>query len=591
MSAILVIMLIYRRGYAKVKAVKDTLVNIQGAAATVGLQLNTGKCELYVDGGSPEERQHVIQSILNVAPDIRLSKPEELELLGSPLLNESVSGALLRKVGQAHVLADQLGILPSHQALFLLKNCLSLPKLLYLLRTSPCWQFPDELKKFDEVIRVKAEQLTNVTMSGPVWEQASLPTKFGGLGLISASDVALAAYASSVHGAAGMVGSIAGDAAVKDRCYQLTKAWSDRFSLEPPRTESRCFQSVWTALQHTQTVSRMMENADVFTSARLLAASSPESRAWLSALPVSIFGNLLEDTHLRIAVARRLGAPVCQPHVCRCGSTVDSLGHHGLVCKLAKGRHGVHAVLNEATKRALCSARVPSSLEPAGLNRGDGKRPDGVTAFPWKNGKPLVWDVTVADTFALTYIAQTSRVPGSAAEIRENRKLGKYSGLADRYNVQPLAFGNLGYPIPDDLKLGILTAEDAEQIVQECRFANPSWMKVFQYMLSHEFPSVALYDDRDKPVACCMYMLHGCVGAVYVHPSYRNPDLFRLVLGKLLARLQALEIPSVWIQTMNFPTSPASTLSPRPISSPLPQLPDPPLPRPKDKKTRFNAYL
>ncbi|XP_055356817.1 tyrosine-protein kinase Mer-like [Paramacrobiotus metropolitanus] len=133
---------------------------------------------------------------------------------------------------------------------------------------------------------------------------------------------------------------------------------------------------------------------------------------------------MLEDAHLRIAVARRLGAPVCQPHVCRCGSTVDSLGHHGLVCKLAKGRHGTHAVLNAATKRALNSARVPSTLEPPGLDRGDGKRPDGVTAFPWRNGKPMVWDVTVADTFAQTYIGHTSRVPGSAAEVRENQKLG-----------------------------------------------------------------------------------------------------------------------------------------------------------------------
>ncbi|XP_055356887.1 uncharacterized protein LOC129601990 [Paramacrobiotus metropolitanus] len=65
------------------------------------------------------------------------------------------------------------------------------------------------------------------------------------------------------------------------------------------------------------------------------------------------------------------------------------------------------------------------------------------------------------------------------------------------------------YPMRDDLKLGILTAEDAEQIVQECHYANPSWIKVFQYMLSHEFPSVTLYDDKDKPISprtactCC----------------------------------------------------------------------------------------
>ncbi|XP_055357496.1 uncharacterized protein LOC129602493 isoform X3 [Paramacrobiotus metropolitanus] len=420
------------------------MVNLQEAAAAVGLRLNTAKCELFVDGGTPAERENVAQLFLNAVPDIRISKPEELELLGSPLLSEAIAGALMRKVGQAQVLADQLGILPSHQAFFLLKNCLSLPKLLYILRTSPCWQYPEELRKFDDVIRFKAEQLTNVAMSDTVWNQASLPTKFGGLGLISATEVALAAYTSSVHGAVDMVCNVTRNESIKDRCNRLIEVWTSRFSTEPPRTESRRFQSAWTTPQHTQTASRMMENADVITSARLLAASSSESRAWLSALPVSLFGNLLEDAHLRIAVARRLGAPVCEQHVCRCGNVVDSLGHHGLVCKLAKGRHGVHAVLNDVTKRALNSARMPSSLEPPGLDRGDGKRPDGVTVFPWKNGKPLVWDVTVADTFAQTYIARTSRVPGSAAEARENHKLGKYDGLADRYVVQPIAFETTG---------------------------------------------------------------------------------------------------------------------------------------------------
>ena len=36
-------------------------------------------------------------------------------------------------------------------------------------------------------------------------------------------------------------------------------------------------------------------------------------------------------------------------------------------------------------------------LEPLGLYRIDGKRPDGVTMIPWEMGKQLVWDVTVVD--------------------------------------------------------------------------------------------------------------------------------------------------------------------------------------------------
>jgi hypothetical protein len=38
---------------------------------------------------------------------------------------------------------------------------------------------------------------------------------------------------------------------------------------------------------------------------------------------------------------------------------------------------------------------VNSTLEPNGLSRDDGKRPDGMTLVPWIKGQPLVWDVTV----------------------------------------------------------------------------------------------------------------------------------------------------------------------------------------------------
>ena len=45
-------------------------------------------------------------------------------------------------------------------------------------------------------------------------------------------------------------------------------------------------------------------------------------------------------------------------------------------------------------------ADVPSTKEQAGLLRGDGKRPDGLTLVPWQSGRSLTWDVTVVDTLA-----------------------------------------------------------------------------------------------------------------------------------------------------------------------------------------------
>ena len=100
--------------------------------------------------------------------------------------------------------------------------------------------------------------------------------------------------------------------------------------------------------------------------------------------------------------------------------------------------------LNDAVQRSLGSAHVASILEPVGLDRGDGKRPDGLTIFPWKYGKALVRYVTVVDTLAQSYVATTSKQAGAAADAAENRKQRKYHALENRFVVQPIGFETMG---------------------------------------------------------------------------------------------------------------------------------------------------
>ena len=71
-------------------------------------------------------------------------------------------------------------------------------------------------------------------------------------------------------------------------------------------------------------------------------------------------------------------------------------------------------------------------LEPPGLYRTDGKRPDGVTMIPWEMGKQLVWDVTVVDALAPSRLNQGSLCkPGTTATEAEARKIEKYHELID----------------------------------------------------------------------------------------------------------------------------------------------------------------
>ena len=113
-----------------------------------------------------------------------------------------------------------------------------------------------------------------------------------------------------------------------------------------------------------------------------LASKALHSSDWLYALPITACGLRLSDEAIRVAVGLRLGLNISEPHPCPCGAMVTSRGTHGLSCKRSSGCSTRHQQINDAIWRALKCADVPSTKEPAGLLRGDEKRPDGLTLVP-----------------------------------------------------------------------------------------------------------------------------------------------------------------------------------------------------------------
>ncbi len=49
----------------------------------------------------------------------------------------------------------------------------------------------------------------------------------------------------------------------------------------------------------------------------------------------------------------------------------------------------MHAAVNDLLKRSLASAKIPSLLEPTGIAHSDGRRSDGISVMPWRNGRTL----------------------------------------------------------------------------------------------------------------------------------------------------------------------------------------------------------
>ena len=204
----------------------------------------------------------------------------------------------------------------------------------------------------------------------------------------------------------------------------------------PPSGTAACVQKTWDAYKIEF---HGLQNAP-HDRARLLADSAKESGAWLNALPSSSLGLRMDDDTIRVAPPR-----FCRPHTCQhCDVEVDQLGLHGLSCKMSEGRHYRHSAMNDILHRAMTSAQILSRLEPSGLVRSDGKRPDGVTLVPRKDGKSLIWDATCPDTLAQSYRAAATSSTGAVAAGAETKKLSKYDSLAPSHTIVPVAIESLG---------------------------------------------------------------------------------------------------------------------------------------------------
>ena len=127
------------------------------------------------------------------------------------------------------------------------------------------------------------------------------------------------------------------------------------------------------------------------------------------------------------------------PPTCVCDTQVDARGLHGLACKKSGPRHIRHAMANDIIWRAIKKAQVPASKETVGLSREDAKRPDGATLIPWARGKPMVWDVTVPDTYAQSHLDSTSLQAGAAADNAAIAKKTKYTGITNTHIFIPVA--------------------------------------------------------------------------------------------------------------------------------------------------------
>ena len=353
-------------------------------------------------------------------------------------------------------MTERLITIDAHEALFLLRNCFSMPKLTYFLRTAPCFLKKNILLEYDNSIRNSFKKILNIKLEEQAWNQCTLPVNLGGLGLKLAIEIALPAFLSSVYSSSSTRKALMPVSIRKDQDHffeQGCMEWKSILNHDSLPSNPR-FQAEWDKPLYQQRQKQLLNSASSdIERARLLGVASDHASDFLHAIPISSLGLKLSDSFLRVVCAVRTGSLMCQQHIFPCGAEVDSLGRHGLSCKNQVGRHPRHSQVNDLLKPALSSADFPSRLEPPGLSRKDGKRPDGMTLFPFKEGRSLVWDFTCVDTLASSYLKETSMQSGSAAEKAEKSKLAKYEEIRKDYYMVPVAVETFGAWGPEGAKL------------------------------------------------------------------------------------------------------------------------------------------
>ena len=418
---------------------------VEERAADLGLCLNRQKSEVVCRDPS------TLSIILCRVPDLMVTSPNKATLMGTPLGDvDSISEAILEKTRNLRIMGDRLQHLQAHDAFLLLHHSIAIPKLLYTLRTSPCFLSP-ELSEYDSLLRSIASNLFNIHFQNndPARIQASLPVNHGSLGIQSARQLAPSAFLASAAASSTLAHVILPSHlhtipyTIKD---EALLHWAQGHEQPPPPAEVSHKQKSWDSPRIEAAVEFLMDNApDTRSCARLLAATTKESGAWLNILPISSLKLRMDDESIWVAVGLRLGTSLCQPHSCNlCGAEVDHLATHGLSCQWSTGRHSLHATLNDIIHMALATAKIPSRLEPLGLYRSDGKRPDGASLVPWRRGKFLVWDATCKDKFAPSYVSFAAREAGLVAKQAEEGKRSNYRHLAAFHIFVPVAVETSG---------------------------------------------------------------------------------------------------------------------------------------------------
>ncbi|KAK1422142.1 hypothetical protein QVD17_25051 [Tagetes erecta] len=404
--------------------------------------------------------------------------------IGRPVLGvKLLGGAVSRDAGFINSLAvkrascavELMSCLPRLRdpqcELLLLRSCMGVAKLLFGLRTCQPLYVGEAVSVFDTGLRKAIEDI--VVCGGAFfgdlqWRLASLPTRYGGLGLCSAEEVSTYAFVASRAQSWSLQDHILRECAIEglDSDYRCAM---DQLRLHIPEFDLSGFSNKDTAPPKAQhalasalfsgVVQCMGMKFDLSPRQKAVfdCLRAPRSQDFLTVIPIEGLGQHMSGLEYRTILKYRLMIPLFPPDepcpICR-KACLDSFGEHAVHCKELPGfkyRHDlVRDVLYDVLKRAGISAKkeAPVNFLTDPLEGRSTLRPADILVFGWAGGKHACLDLTGVSP--LVGLRENGFVAGQAALKAESAKVGKHEKacLENQHVFIPFAFDTFGFLAP-----------------------------------------------------------------------------------------------------------------------------------------------
>ena len=206
--------------------------------------------------------------------------PRPLSPIGQ---SASIDAAITSWVEALKFMGHRFTPFRKHDALILLWHSFAIPRILYILRTAPCFSSPC-LESFDRELRSIIGAVLNISLEeDSAWSQATLPVGSGGIEVRRAVQLAPSAFLASAAGCDDLINRILPHQVQSDSYPAVVEAreeWSRGHDQSPPFSPDNTRQKAWDQPRVQASHKALLETAsNPQARARLLATTTKESGA------------------------------------------------------------------------------------------------------------------------------------------------------------------------------------------------------------------------------------------------------------------------------------------------------------------------